>query len=188
MRFKDRKKFRNWLEKNHAKVERIWIEYYKDGTPGISYRESLEEALCFGWIDSILKRVDERVYVRKFTPRRSKSRWSEINKGLVNKLISSGRMTEHGLAKVRAARKNGIWTNKGAGEKPGPEKVKLMLAQLRKIIVTQNKKRMLELYDRKGEKARLLFAQYYFDAKGDETKKRRMKRIFELLRGKRLIL
>jgi uncharacterized protein YdeI (YjbR/CyaY-like superfamily) len=183
--FKDRREFRNWLEKNHSKVERIWIEYFKDGTPGINYQESLEEALCFGWIDSIIKKIDQRIYVRKFTPRRSRSKWSEINKGLVNKLIRNGKMTKHGLAKAKEAKRNGSWKNSGEVGVGifDSEETSLMLTELRKIISSQNKKRMLELFDRKGEKARMLFVRYYFSAKNEETRRRRLKRIFEVLKG-----
>ncbi len=68
--------------------------------PTISYQDSLEEALCFGWVDSLIQKIDEEKYARKFTPRKAGSKWSELNKHLVAKLIQEGRMTEAGLAKV----------------------------------------------------------------------------------------
>lgn len=186
--FRSRKDFRNWLGRNHGKSAGIWIEYYKDGTPSISYRESLEEALCHGWIDSIIKRIDDRIYVRKFTPRRGRSRWSETNRRLVAALIKKRLMTAAGLAKIGAAKKDGTW-NRDQDREEWPDKIKLSrFNQLRGIIRAQDEKTMLELFDRKSEKARHLFARYYFGAKQEETKKKRLIRIFEVLRGIRQIL
>lgn len=100
--FDTRESFRNWLNTNHDKSPGIWMIYYKKhtGTVCIEYREALEEALCFGWIDSTLKRIDDERYVRKFTPRTNTSNWSNVNKKLVLELIEKGRMTESGLKKI----------------------------------------------------------------------------------------
>ncbi len=98
----DRESWRQWLETHGASENEVWLVYYKAGSekPCISYQESLEEALCFGWVDSIIQKIDEEKYARKFTPRRLGSKWSELNKHLVAKLIQEGRMTEAGLAKI----------------------------------------------------------------------------------------
>ena len=87
--FKDRKEWREWLSKNHNIEAGIWLVYYKKetGRTSIEYDDSVEEALCFGWIDSIIKKIDEEKYVRKFTPRKPNSRWSESNKRRVEKMI-----------------------------------------------------------------------------------------------------
>ncbi|MDD4033053.1 MAG: YdeI/OmpD-associated family protein [Bacteroidales bacterium] len=100
--FKSRESFREWLGKNHATSGGIWMIYYKKqvNAEAITYKEALEEALCFGWIDSIIKKVDDEKYVRKFTPRTNISNWSEVNKRIVLSLIEKGRMTEAGLAKM----------------------------------------------------------------------------------------
>ena len=184
--FRNRAEFRRWLNKNHSKVPCIWIEYYKDGSPGISYSDSLEEALCFGWIDSILKRIDDRIYVRKFTPRRLKSRWSGINKNLVKELIKNRKMTKYGLVKVNQAKKDGSWDKKDQLE--DETELRRLAVRLRRILSSQRKRSLLELFDCKGEKAKFLYARYYFDAKNEDTRKRRMKRIFEVLKGERPIL
>ncbi len=94
--------WRSWLEIHHATEKEVWLVYYKkaSGKPCATYEESLEEALCFGWIDSIIQKIDEERYARKFNPRRAGSKWSELNKHLVAKLVNEGRMTEAGLAKV----------------------------------------------------------------------------------------
>jgi uncharacterized protein YdeI (YjbR/CyaY-like superfamily) len=99
---KDRSEWRGWLEKHHTSETEVWLIYYKKGSgkTSISYPDSLEEALCFGWIDSIIQKIDDEQYARKFTPRREGSRWSEVNKRLVSKLAREGRMREAGLALV----------------------------------------------------------------------------------------
>ncbi len=98
----DRESWHDWLAEHGNSESEIWLVYYKAGTgkATISYQESLEEALCFGWIDSIIQKIDEESYARKFNPRRAGSKWSELNKHLVAKLVKEGRMTEAGMAKV----------------------------------------------------------------------------------------
>ena len=118
--FEDRESFRNWLEKNHNENPGIWMIYYKKhtGIRCIEYREALEEALCFGWIDSTLKRIDDERYVRKFTPRTNTSNWSDVNKKIVLSLIKNGRMTEAGLKKIDVWLKTGRVDWKTGSKKP----------------------------------------------------------------------
>jgi uncharacterized protein YdeI (YjbR/CyaY-like superfamily) len=97
-----REEWRAWLMKYcHSETE-VWLIYYKklSGRPRISYDHAVEEALCFGWIDSIVKKLDDEKFAQKFTPRRDSTRWSELNQQRLRKLIREGRMTEAGLAKV----------------------------------------------------------------------------------------
>jgi uncharacterized protein YdeI (YjbR/CyaY-like superfamily) len=98
----DRKTWRAWLEQNHNHAKEIWLVYFKvqAGQPSIPYEDSVEEALCFGWVDSLIQKIDEARYARKFTPRRMDSVWSETNKRRVAKMIAEGRMTPAGLAKI----------------------------------------------------------------------------------------
>lgn len=100
--FNSRKSFFAWLKRNHDKSIGIWMIFYKKHTDikCITYREALEEALCFGWIDSIIKKIDDSRYVRKFTPRTNTSNWSDLNKKIVLSLMKTGKMTEAGLAKI----------------------------------------------------------------------------------------
>ncbi len=102
---KNREEWRKWLEENHKTVQGIWLIYYKksSGKPRIPYDEAVEEALCFGWIDGKIKRVNEDYYIQWFTPRRPASRWSELNINKVRKLIKDGRMTSAGLIAYEAA-------------------------------------------------------------------------------------
>ena len=99
--FRNKDDFHKWLQENHENSNGIWMVFYKKHTSTmcIDYNDALEEALCFGWIDSIIKKRDINTYVRKFTPRKENSNWSEINLAKVNNLIKSGRMKEAGLKK-----------------------------------------------------------------------------------------
>src|SRR5690348_50435 len=89
---KDRNAWRKWLEKNHAKSAGIWLIYYKrtSGRKRLEYNDAVEEALCFGWIDSTIRPLDKQRYMQHFTPRKSKSGWSRLNKQRIDKMTSQG--------------------------------------------------------------------------------------------------
>lgn len=95
-----REDWRHWLEEQHANAREIWLVSYKraTGKPSLPYIEAVEEALCFGWIDSTGKRIDEERTALRYTPRRPKSSWTELNKERARRLIASGRMTPAGMA------------------------------------------------------------------------------------------
>lgn len=99
----NRKHWREWLEENHDKKTEIWLVFYKkaSGKPSIAYNDAVEEALCFGWIDSMEKGIDQERYALRFTPRNPKSKWSKSNIERVQKLIKEGKMTKAGLSKLR---------------------------------------------------------------------------------------
>lgn len=107
----DRGAWRAWLEANHAASSGVWLKLAKKGspTPTMSYAEALEEALCFGWIDVQVRRYDEHFYLQRFTPRRSRSKWSQGNRDKATQLIAEGRMRPAGLAQIEAAKANGRW-------------------------------------------------------------------------------
>ena len=90
---------RKWFKKNHNKSDELWIGYYKkdSGKPGITYKESVDEALCFGWIDGIRKSIDSKSYKTRFTPRRKGSIWSAINIARIKELIKSGQVEQAGI-------------------------------------------------------------------------------------------
>jgi uncharacterized protein YdeI (YjbR/CyaY-like superfamily) len=100
-----RAEWRALLAKHHQSESEVWLIYYKkqSGRPRISYDDAVEEALCFGWVDSIVKTIDVDKFAQKFTPRRDWSKWSELNKRRLRKLIREGRMTEAGRAKLHPA-------------------------------------------------------------------------------------
>lgn len=108
---KSRAEWRKWLEENQARKEGIWlISYKKDtGKPRFDYDESVEEALCFGWVDSKPAKLDEERSMLWFAPRKPKTNWSKLNKDRVEKMIKAGLMSPAGLAKVEAAKKDGSW-------------------------------------------------------------------------------
>lgn len=108
---KDRQVWREWLEKNHRILPGIWLIYYKvkSGKPSVRYSEAVKEALCFGWIDSKVKSLDEDCYMQIFTPRKPKSVWSKLNKQYIEELIAEGLMTEAGFEKIAVAKQNGSW-------------------------------------------------------------------------------
>jgi len=98
----NRKAWRAWLAKNHASEKEIWLIYYKkhSGKPRIPYNDAVEEALCYGWIDSIIKRIDDDRTAQRFSPRRPRSFLSETNKERVRRLVKAKKMTRFGLEKI----------------------------------------------------------------------------------------
>jgi uncharacterized protein YdeI (YjbR/CyaY-like superfamily) len=109
--FSSAKKWREWLHKNHAVSDGVWLRFYKkaSGVTTVVYAEALDEALCYGWIDSQTKKYDANSYLQKFTPRRKKSLWSKINREKVARLIKEKRMHPAGLLEIEKAKKDGRW-------------------------------------------------------------------------------
>lgn len=101
----------SWLEANHQKETVAWLVFKKKGSGPVpfDYQMALDVALCYGWVDSLLKAIDERHYMRKFTPRKPKSTWSEINKRKVELLTRQGLMKPAGLKTIEVAKQNGMW-------------------------------------------------------------------------------
>jgi uncharacterized protein YdeI (YjbR/CyaY-like superfamily) len=118
----DRAAWRAWLAEHHATSTGVWLIYYKKGSgkPSISYDDAVEEALCFGWIDSLVHALDAERYMQVYTPRKPKSVWSKLNKARVQKMIEQGLMTPAGLAKIEAAQRNGSWDSLDAIENLEP--------------------------------------------------------------------
>ncbi|MBW4442905.1 MAG: YdeI/OmpD-associated family protein [Plectolyngbya sp. WJT66-NPBG17] len=108
----DRATWRRWLEQNHQSAIGIWLIYYKvkSGKLSVSYSEAVKEALCFGWIDSKVKSIDNDRYMQIFTPRKPQSVWSKLNKQYLEELFEQGLMTEAGIKKIEAAKLDGSWT------------------------------------------------------------------------------
>ncbi|MCK5785279.1 MAG: YdeI/OmpD-associated family protein [Candidatus Sabulitectum sp.] len=103
--------WRKWLEEHHDTASEIWLIFWKrhTGKQCIDYESSVEAAICFGWIDSIIKSIDKDSYARKFTPRIGKSNWSALNRERAIEMIRSGEMTDPGMDAVKTARENGAW-------------------------------------------------------------------------------
>lgn len=111
VRPESREAWRQWLEKNAASSTGVWLVYAKKHTrlPSLTYNDAVEEALCFGWIDSKIHPIDDALYMQVFTPRKVTSAWSAVNKTRVERLLATGQMTPAGLSLVKAARSSGTW-------------------------------------------------------------------------------
>ena len=131
--FADRRQWRAWLRTNHLRGGEAWLALPKRGHQGksVSYEQAVEEALCFGWIDGLLHKLDETRFLLRFTPRRAWSIWSQSNKQRVARLIRQKRMTAWGMAKVREAKRSGQWREAERREQTDRPPADL-LAELRK--------------------------------------------------------
>jgi uncharacterized protein YdeI (YjbR/CyaY-like superfamily) len=109
--FRDEAAFETWLSKHHASRSELWVRMYKKatGVPSINWQQAVDVALCWGWIDGLRKSYDEESFLQRYTPRRARSIWSQINRDNVARLIAAGRMTPHGLKHVDAAKEDGRW-------------------------------------------------------------------------------
>src|SRR5262245_28192665 len=105
-------RFEGWLRVNHAREDEIWLRIFKKGSgkATVTVAEALDVVLCWGWIDGIRKALDQESFLQRYTPRRAKSVWSQINRGHVHRLSKAGRMQPAGLRQVEAAKADGRWT------------------------------------------------------------------------------
>ena len=111
--FRTQAAFESWMRRNHARESEVWLRIYKtaSGVPSITIAEALDVVLCWGWIDGLRKALDARSYLQRYTPRRAKSLWSQINREHVARLTKAGRMTPHGQRQVDAAKADGRWNS-----------------------------------------------------------------------------
>ncbi len=109
--FKTAAAFETWLRANHARDTEIWLKIHKKdtGLPTVTAPEALDVALCWGWIDGIRKSFDDRSFLQRYTPRRARSIWSQVNRRNIDRLTTAGRMTEHGQRQVDLAKADGRW-------------------------------------------------------------------------------
>lgn len=109
---KTRAGWRSWLKQNHERAEGVWLIYYRSSTGKrkLSWEEAVREALCFGWIDSKVKPIDDERFRQVFTPRKPQSVWSKVNKQHATELFEAGLMTDAGLRAVEIAKENGAWS------------------------------------------------------------------------------
>ncbi len=170
----NRSEWRAWLEKHHSTEREVWLIYYKKDCikPSVTYLESLEEALCFGWIDSLIQKIDEEKYARKFNPRRAGSKWSELNKHLVAKLVKEGRMTAAGLASVDFSLTE--------ADKPRPKRPELPLPDWLKTGLMTSPKAW-ENFSKLPPSHRRNYIGWVSDAKKEETRQRRIREAIRML-------
>jgi uncharacterized protein YdeI (YjbR/CyaY-like superfamily) len=173
--FPDRAAFRKWLSKNHASNKGVWLVLSKVNTlKTLKPDEALEEALCFGWIDGQIKSLDEEKYMKKFTPRRKGSRWSEYNRNLAARLIEQGQMTEFGLAAIEQAKQSGNW-NVPQQARASDEQIQILIDALQGYDLA------LANFLKMPLSVRRTYTTAYLDAKAEETRVSRLKRIIERL-------
>jgi uncharacterized protein YdeI (YjbR/CyaY-like superfamily) len=180
--FANRDQWRNWLSLNFAGETAVWLIFYRKQTlrPTIPYDAAVEEALCFGWIDGIIRKIDAAKYARKFTPRKDNSRWSALNKKRADKMIKEGKMTDLGLVKIRAAKKSGLWDHDAR-----PEISLDMSPEFAEALARDRKAK--DNFDKLAPSYRKHYIAWIAIAKRPETKKQRINESISLLqRGEKL--
>jgi uncharacterized protein YdeI (YjbR/CyaY-like superfamily) len=165
---KDRSEWRRWLAKNCERSREIWLVFYKkaSGKPTVSYEHAVEEALCFGWIDGMIKKLDEECYAQRFTPRKAKSPWSKSNIQRVERLIAEGQMMPAGLKAYHS----------GHGREVPP-----MPAELAKVLEAKFRKQRVAWanYEKFPPGYRRITAGWVASAKKEETRLKRLEKLIE---------
>ncbi len=176
--FVDSGAFYEWLRERHATADEVWIKIHKvgSGLPSITPKEAIDVVLCWGWIDAIRKRFDDTSYLQRYVPRRPKSVWSRINVENVARLIDEGRMTEHGLAQVEAAKVDGRWERAYAGSKDMefPADLAAAIAAVPEAQAT---------FERLTSQNRYAMAHRLGQLKTDEARRKRVAVYVEMLRA-----
>jgi uncharacterized protein YdeI (YjbR/CyaY-like superfamily) len=172
--FTNREDWRFWLKENYDKENYVWLTLYKKKfrKKGMTLQDAVEEAICFGWIDGKLKRLDTERFILRFSPRKAKSVWSKINKERAEMLMKSGKMTDAGLVKIQEAKKNGLWesayTNKTKEDVPLDLKEALM-----------KEKKAWDNFQRFANSYRNMYIGWVNGAKTVETRIKRIKKVVE---------
>ena len=149
----------------------------KTGKPSVSYSDALDEALCFGWVDSLIKKIDEETYARKFTPRKLESKWSDINKAKVERLIAAKRITQWGMARIDAARESGVW------EKPDRPRIGFKIPKELQTAF-KDEPAAEAFFDALAPSHRKRYIAWIATAKRPETKANRVKKSIKMLKEK----
>lgn len=175
----DRKTWRAWLAKRHKSETEIWLIYYKKrtGKPSIPYADAVEVAICYGWIDGKVKKIDDERYMQRFSPRKIKSSWSELNIERAKKLIEQGDMTEWGLEIYQ----DGMRTNRIV-----PSSKNLTVPSDLSVVLKKNRKAWGN-FQNLPPSAKLAYVYWVSAAKREETRQKRINKTVELMeQNKRL--
>lgn len=171
---KSRSEWRTWLEKNHETKQSVWLIYYKVSTkiPSLSWSEAVDEALCFGWIDSTKKTIDNERYMQYFSKRKPTSTWSNINKDKVAGLIQDNLMTRAGFDSIETAKQNGTWS---------------LMEDVEQLIIPLDLKNELDKYEgaedfftSQSKSIKIGMLHWVVTAKRAGTREKRIKEIAEL--------
>ncbi|MFT6921232.1 MAG: hypothetical protein ACJA1C_000226 [Crocinitomicaceae bacterium] len=169
----DKQDWRKWLELNHKKKEAVWLIFYKKKSPNynLSWSDSVDEALCFGWIDSTKKTIDEERYIQYFSKRKPNSIWSKVNKDKVDYLTSEIQIQEAGFQTIEIAKKNGSWS---------------ILDEVEALVIPKVLKKefderegSLEYYESLSKSAKKILLSWVVLAKRTETRQKRSVEIAE---------
>lgn len=168
MQFDNREDFRSWLTEHCLSSEGVWLLFGKTGGPvTLKASEALEEALCFGWIDGVMKSIDEHTYKKYFSIRRAQSKWSDKNKALVEQLEKQGMMSEYGRQKIAEAKQNGQWAQ--SNTLIVSEDDILMICE-----ILQNHEPAYSNFMAMSASVRKTYAKAYLDAKTDAGREKRL--------------
>jgi uncharacterized protein YdeI (YjbR/CyaY-like superfamily) len=171
-----------WLEVNHDSSQGAWLKIAKKGAaePSVTYDEAVELALCFGWIDSQVRRLDDQHYIQRFTPRRPRGRWSKINREKAEALIAAGKLRPAGLAEVEAAKADGRWEAAYEGQRTAK-----VPPDLQRELDANPAAR--EFFDSLSSANRYAIVYRLDDAKKPETRERRLRKFLAMLeRGEKI--
>jgi uncharacterized protein YdeI (YjbR/CyaY-like superfamily) len=172
-----RRLWHNWLQENHASESKVWLVFHKlhTATKSISYSDAIDEALCFGWVDSLVRRLDDARYARKFTPRKADSRWSTINRRRYAELKAKGLLAPAGLKRPPTDRD---------GDAPRPS-IKSLPSYIEKELKANA--RAGEFFEKLAPSCRRNYIAWVDSAKREETKQKRLREMIRLLlAGKKL--
>ncbi len=175
LQFATRTEFRNWLDENSQSSAGVWLVFGKtDSLKTLTATEALEEALCFGWIDGQMAKIDEDSYKKYFAPRKARSKWSEKNKALAADLEKRGLMTDFGREKIAEAKKNGMWD--------AQDLMKLTDEQIEVLSnLLGGHETAYTNYQNMPPSVRKTYARAYYDAKTDAGREKRLAWIIDRL-------
>ena len=173
-----REAWRAWLETHHATSQGVWLVFAKKhtGLPSPSYEEAVQEALCFGWIDSLMRSIDDRFHMQMFTPRKPKSAWSATNKARMAKLLKAGVVEPAGRAAVASARKSGSWNTFAE-----VDAMRIPPELQRALDSNPDAKKHWPTYTPSAQRSFLLMVH---NAKRPETRERYVRRVVDLVANK----
>jgi len=174
LEFYSRKDFRTWLNKNHDTSDGIWILFTK-GNRSFTAHDALEEAICFGWIDGLMKSIDEHTYKKYFSQRKDKTNWSEKNRLLFDALKANGIMTEYGIMAFQYKADDKSGTNRADVQSNNIMILKTAL---------QNNKDIISAFENIAASRQKQLAGFYCEAKSEETREKRKVKIIEAIRSK----
>ena len=168
--FKNREEFRSWLLKHNQDDDGIWVIFgKKNGPKTLTPDEALEEALCFGWIDGLIKKIDDKTYMKYFKKRLTRSNWSKRNRKFAEKLINEEKMTEFGFLAIEKAKNNGTWIIKNEEIK------KTEIESFQEMLTTY--KLAYDNFLNMSNSVKKTYTGYYLSAKKEQTRKKRFQEL-----------